>query len=441
MAVKKEIKKEKQKFVLIQEALDKKKGFVALHGWAYREAKMKDKIFIILRDSSNIIQCVIKKDAISEKEWQDLQKVLVESSLELEGTIREDKRAPTGYEVDVSSIKVVGYSEPFPITKEINEELLLDRRHLWLRSRKMIAIMKIRSTIFRAFRDYYNQEGFYEYQSPILQGMQCEGGSTLFKVDYFGKPIFLAQTWQLYAEPAIAALERIYTLAPSFRAEKSKTSRHLTEYWHAEMEEAWINYEQLQDRAEATIKCMVGAVLEKNKEDLKILERDISKLEPILKKKFLRITYDGALKLLAKKGINIKWGKDLRTIEEDALSEMFDVPIILTLYPKEVKAFYMKEDPKNPKVVQGFDLIGTEKAGELVGASVREESIEKLKQNLKSQGEDPSKYEFYFDTRRYGPVPHAGFGLGMERVLSWICGLDNIKDAIAFPRTPGRCTP
>lgn len=434
-------KKELQ-YISIEEALKKKKGSVALHGWVHREAKMKEKVFIVLRDSSNLIQCVIKKDAVSDKEWLTVNKVLVESSIEFEGTLRQDSRAPTGYEVDVSKLNVVGYAEQFPITKEINEELLLDRRHLWLRSRKMTAIMKIRSTVFEAFREYFNKQGFYEYQSPILQGMQCEGGSTLFKVDYFGKPIYLAQTWQLYAEPAIFALEKIYTLAPSFRAEKSKTSRHLTEYWHAEMEEAWLDYEGLQNQAEGTLKYIVKKVLEKNKEELKTLNRDIKKLEPIIKKSFPRITYDQALKLLKeKKKIEIPWGKDLRTIEEDQLSDLFDTPVIVTLYPKDVKAFYMKEDPKNPKVVQGFDVIGTEKSGELIGASVREENIGKLKQNLKSRGEDSSKYEFYFDTRRYGSIPHAGFGLGIERVIVWICGLANIKDSIAFPRTPERSTP
>jgi len=310
--------------------------------------------------------------------------------------------------------------------------------------------------------------------------MQCEGGSTMFDIDYFGKKLHLAQTWQLHAEPGIFALEKIFTIQPSFRAEKSKTSRHLTEYWHAEMEVAWEGFDYLQEDAEQAIKHVVSSVLKKNKEELKILNRDTKKLSPILKKKFPRITYDQALKLLKqKKKMNVSWGKDLRTIEEDKLSELFDVPVIVTHYPKQVKAFYMKEadavqsgvgEPSQfsnqkakqelsrgagrrgdsstnsttsakGKVVLGFDMIAPEGYGELIGASQREESIEKLKANLKAQGENPEEYEFYFDTRRYGSVPHGGYGLGIERVIAWICALDSIKDTMPFPRTMTRYYP
>jgi len=443
MTAKKEVKSlEKTKFISIQEALNKCKGNVTIRGWAYREVKMKDKMFIVLRDSSNIIQCVIKKEIISGKEWQDLQKVLVESSIELDGTVREDKRAPTGYEVDVSTIKVIGYAEPFPITKEINEELLLDRRHLWLRSRKMTAIMKIRSTVFEAIHEFYHTRGFYEYQSPIFQAVQCEGGSTLFEVKYFDTKTYLTQTWQLYAEPAIFSLEKIYTIAPTFRAEESKTSRHLTEFWMHEMEVAWASFKDIQDYSESLIKHIVKKVLEKNRQDLEILGRDVKKLEPTMKKSFPRITYDEALKLLKEKfKLDISWGKDLRTLEEDKLSELYDTPIIITNYPKEVKAFYMREDEKNSKVVHGFDCIAPEHFGEIIGGSEREPDLEKLKKRLKEMGEKIEKYSFYLDTRRYGSVPHGGFGMGVERLLAWICGLENIKDTIAFPRTINRVTP
>jgi asparaginyl-tRNA synthetase len=433
--------KEIKSFISIQEALDKKKGQVAIRGWVHREAKMKDKIFIVLRDSSNILQCVIKEGQVSKDQWQALQKVLVESSMELEGTIREDKRSPTGYEVDVTDLRVVGYAEPYPITKEINEELLLDRRHLWLRSRKMTAIMKIRSTVLEAIHEFYHSRGFYEYQSPIFQSVQCEGGSTLFEVKYFDTKTYLAQTWQLYAEPAIFALEKIYTIAPTFRAEESKTSRHLTEFWMHEMEVAWASFKEIQDYGESLIKHIVKKVLEKNKQDLEILNRDAKKLEPTLKKPFPRITYDEAIKLLEKKGVKISWGKDLRTLEEDKLSELYDTPIIVTNYPKEVKAFYMREDEKNPKVVHGFDCIAPEHFGEIIGGSEREPDLEKLKKRLKEMGEKIEKYSFYLDTRRYGSVPHGGFGMGVERLLAWICGLESIKDTIAFPRTINRSTP
>ncbi len=273
--------------------------------------------------------------------------------------------------------------------------------------------------------------------------MQCEGGSTLFKVDYFGKPgVFLAQTWQLYAEPEIFSLEKIYCIAPSFRAEKSKTSRHLTEYWHAEMEMAWSKFEDIQDNAEALIKHVVKKVLETNQDELKILERNTKTLEATAAKKFPRMTYTDALKILETKDkIKVPWGKDLRTIEEDELSKHYDTPILVTHYPKAVKAFYMKEDPKNPDVVQGVDVIGPEGYGELVGGSQREESLEEIKKRLEENGEDLDNYKFYLDTRRYGSVPHGGFGLGVERLIAWICGLDTIKDAIPFPRTAERWTP
>lgn len=431
----------KQGFIPIKEAMKKGKGKVAVRGWIYRERGSNKFKFLILRDSSDIIQCVLPKEKFG-KQWDAIDKLQVEASVEIEGTIKADKRAPTGFEIQVSSLKIIGLSEEFPINKSLNEELLGDRRHLWLRSRKMVAIMKIRDTVLSALREHWRGKGFYEYHSPTLLGMQCEGGSTVFKVDYFGKPLFLAQTWQLHAEPGIFGLEKIFTIQPSFRAEKSKTSRHLTEYWHAEMEVAWDGFDYLQDDGEEAIKHVVSQVLKKNREELKILERDAKKLEPVAKKKFPRMTYDAVLKLLKqKKKMNVSWGKDLRTIEEDKLSELYDTPVIVTHYPKEVKAFYMKEDAKNPKVVLGYDMIAPEGYGEIIGASQREESIEKLKKNLKAQGEDPSKYEFYFDTRRYGSVPHGGYGLGVERVISWICGLDTIKDAIAFPRTVTRSYP
>ncbi len=426
-------------FISIQEALKKGKGKVSIHGWIYRERKLKDKVFLVVRDSSNIIQCIVSQDNSS---WNDANKILIESSVEITGEVYEDKRAPTGFEIKVEKLNVIHFAEKFPITENQSIEFLADVRHLWLRSRRMTAILKIRSTLFASVHEYFSKNGFYEYQSPIFQPTQSEGGSTVFKLNYFGSNMFLAQTWQLQAEPAIFALEKIYTIAPSFRAEKSKTSRHLTEYWHAEMEYAWADFEGLQDYIEGLIKHMVKKVLEINKEELKLLGRDISKLEPTVKKKFPRITYDEALKLLKeKKKATVPWGKDLRTIEEDLLSDLYDTPVLVSRYPKKVKAFYMKEDPKNKDVVLGVDAIAPEHFGELVGGSQREEDIEKLKQNLIAQGEDPKNYEFYLDTRRYGSVPHAGFGLGMERVIAWICGLESIRDSIPFPRTMTRFKP
>ncbi|MFA6974214.1 MAG: asparagine--tRNA ligase [Parcubacteria group bacterium] len=429
-------------FISIKEAMSKGKGKVAVRGWVHRERGSNKMKFLVLRDVSDIIQCVLDHEKF-EKQWDEIDKIKVESSVEIEGTIKEDKRAPTGYEILCDKINIIQIAEDFPINKDLNEELLGDRRHLWLRSRKMTAILKIRSTVFGAIHEYFRKEKFYEYQSPIFQSVQCEGGSTLFSVPYFGqKGVFLAQTWQLYAEPAIFSLEKIYTLAPSFRAEKSKTSRHLTEYWHAEMEVAWATFDDILKYGEGLIKHVVKKVLDENQEELKILERDPKKLEPVLKKKFVRMTYTEALKLLKEKAhMNIEWGKDLRTIEEDKLSSMFDVPIMVTHYPKIVKAFYMKEAPEDPKVVHGVDFIAPEGYGEIIGGSERESDIKKIKENLVEMGEKVENYDFYLDTRRYGSIPHGGFGMGTERIISWICGLDTIKDAIPFPRTMTRWKP
>lgn len=431
-----------EKFISIQEAIKKGSGKVSVRGWVYRERGSNQYKFLVLRDSTNIIQCVLPYEKF-KKQWKDIDKLLIESSVEIHGTVKKEPRAPTNYDLLVDKIDIIQTAEPFPIAKDQSTEFLADNRHLWLRSRKMTAILKIRSTIFGAIHEYFRNNDFYEYQSPIFQSVQAEGGSTLFEVPYFGqKGVFLAQTWQLYAEPAIFALEKIYTVAPSFRAEKSKTSRHLTEYWHAEMEAAWLQFDQMNDHGEALLKHIVKKVLEKNKPELAILERDIKKLEPTLKKKFPRMTYDDVLKLLKKKfKMNLTWGKDLRTIEEDRLSSLYDTPVIVTHYPKAVKAFYMREDPKNQKVVFGADFIAPEGYGEIIGASEREPDPEKIKKNLAAQGENPKEYEFYLDTRKYGSVPHSGFGMGIERVIAWICGLENIKDAIPFPRTMIRWKP
>ncbi|MEM0438045.1 MAG: asparagine--tRNA ligase [Candidatus Micrarchaeia archaeon] len=415
---------------------------VEIRGWVHRERGSNKMKFIVLRDSTACVQCLFRREDF-ENRWDEIDHLQVETSMIIRGIMKKDERAPTGYELGVKSYEIVGKSENFPITKDQSIEFLADNRHLWLRSTKMTAILKIRSTVIGAIHEYFRGEGFYEYQSPIFQAVQCEGGSELFSVNYFDKKdVFLAQTWQLYAEPAIFALEKIYTVAPSFRAEKSKTSRHLTEYWHAEMEVAWADFNMIQDYGEALLKHIVKRVLERNAEELRVLGRDPAKLRPTVEKPFVRMTYSEALKLLREKfGMEIEWGKDLRTIEEEKLATLYDVPIICTRYPKEVKAFYMMEDPEDPRVVLGCDFLAPEGHGEIIGGSQREHDIEKLKRRLLEMGEKPASYEFYLDTRRYGSVPHGGFGLGVERVVRWICGLDTIKDAIPFPRTVERYKP
>ncbi|MCD4666874.1 asparagine--tRNA ligase [archaeon] len=427
-------------FISISEAIKKGKGSVKLRGWVYRERGSNKLKFIVLRDSSDIIQAVIDKDKVGKKEWDDAVKLLIESSVEIEGDLAKDIRAPTGYEVKVKKLKVVHFAEKYPITKDQSTEFLLDKRHLWLRSRKLSSVMKIRSTVMESFRDYFQKKNFFELSPPIFTPNACEGGATLFEVKYFRDKVYLTQSWQLYAEAAIFALEKIYTISPCFRAEKSKTTRHLSEFWMAEMEAAWYGLDDLMKDAEGVIAYIVEQVLKKNKKELDLLGRDISKLKKI-KTPFVRVTYKEALDILRKKGVKIKFGKDLRTIEEDKLVESYDRPLIVTNYPKEIMAFYNPKDPKDKKTARCFDVLAPESYGELVGGSERDINFDELKKALEKEGENPKNYSWYFDTRKYGSVPHGGFGLGVERLVSWICGLSSIKDAIAFPRTMLRKTP
>jgi len=431
------------KEMTINQAMKQGSGNIVLNGWVYRTRGSAKIRFVIIRDSTNILQCVVEKEKVSEEQFSYATKAQLESSVRIKGTIKKDDRAPTGFEVNVDDFELIGESKDFPINKgDETQEFLSDNRHLSLRSRKNTSIMKIRSTIFGAIHEYFRQNDFYEHQSPIFMSSQAEGGSTLFEVNYFGKPLYLAQTWQLHAEAMIFALEKIYCIAPSFRAEKSKTSRHLTEYWHAEMEIAWSTFDDIQNYGEGLIKHVVKKVLETNQDDLKTIQRNIDKLIPIIEKPFIRISYDEALKILKEKcDLEVEWGKDLRTIEEEKLTKLYDVPIICYNYPKKVKAFYMKEVPNNPQVVQGCDFLAPEGYGEIIGGSQREENIDEIKKRLLEQGEELGKYEFYLDTRKYGSVPHGGFGLGVERIITWICGLENIKDSISFPRTMLRYTP
>ena len=430
------------KYISIEKAIKKSKGKVAIRGWVYRERKQKEMVFIVIRDVTDIIQCVIKKDKVSKEIWDDAEKITVESSLELSGEIRPDERAPAGYEIEVEEMRLVGLAEPFPITKDKSPEFLLDKRHLWLRSRKLTTVMKIRSTVTGAIHKFFRERGYYEFTPPILQPMQCEGGATLFEVKYYKDKTYLSQSWQLYAEAAIFALEKVYDVSPTFRAELSKTSRHLSEFWMAEMEVAWMELDECVQVAKDEIRFILKEVLKKHKKDLESIGQDVKKLEEVAKKKFPTITYRDALKILEEKeGMKIKFGKDLRTIEEDKLMKHFDTPVAVTHYPKEIMAFYKPRDPKDPETAICFDVLLPEGYGEAVGGSQRDTDTQELIKSLKKMGEDPSKYKFYLDLRKYGSVPHSGYGLGVERVVAWICKLDNIKDAIPFPRTMLRKEP
>lgn len=434
-----------EEFLTIQEAMERGEGRIAVRGWVYRERGTGKVKFIVLRDGTNILQCVIKRDVVGEEQFAIADKVQVEASMELRGTLQKDERAPTGYELQVEEFRVVGWSDKFPITKDYSPEFLLDNRHLSLRMRKLNAVLKVKAKVLQAWREYYDRQGFLEFTPPILQPTQCEGGATLFAVKYYNDVTYLTQSWQLYGEAAIFSYEKLYCISPCFRAEKSKTSRHLSEFWMAEMEQAWIELPELLDSAEGCVKHIVRRVVEECQEPLAVLGRDVKKLQPTIEQPFPRLTYTEALQLLKEKaGIEVPWGKDLRTVEEDALVKLYDTPVIVTHYPKEAMAFYKppaEEKVEGKEVALCVDILAPEGYGEIVGGSQRDLDIERMKKELEKDGEDPAKYDWYFDLRKYGSVPHSGFGLGVERVVSWICGLDNIKDAIPFPRTMLRWKP
>ncbi len=431
-------------FLTIRKAMAQGSGKVSVRGWVYRERGSAKVKFVVLRDGTDILQCVIKPDVVGEEQFRTADKLQVEASLELHGEIRKDERAPTGYELAVSDFTVVGESHQFPITKDQSPEFLLDKRHLALRARKLNAVLKVKAKAMQAWRDYYDRQGFIEFTPPIFQPNQSEGGATLFPVKYYKTKTFLTQSWQLYGEAAIFSYEKLYCISPCFRAETSKTSRHLSEFWMAEMEAAWYRLPELLDSIEGCVKHIVAAVLEECADELKVLERDVAKLTPAREKPFARITYTEALALLKKHGMDVEWGKDLRTVEEDEIVKHFDTPVIVTHYPKEIMAFYKPpaaEKVDGKEVALCVDVLAPEGYGEIVGGSQRDLDIERMSRVLKEQGEKPENYDWYFDLRRYGSVPHSGYGMGVERVVAWLCGLDNIKDAIPFPRTMLRWTP
>ena len=432
----------KQKWTKIKEILisNKTGKTINLRGWIYRTRSSGNIVFMVVRDSSGILQATIKKGNLPDEEFKNAKKALIESSLELKGVVKEDKRAPGGHELQVTNLNILNFAEPFPIVKDKSPEFLLDKRHLWIRSQHLTSILKIRSTIVGAIHKFFRNRGYYEFDAPILQPNQCEGGSTLFEVKYYKNKTYLSQSWQLYAEAAIFSLEKIYNMGPTFRAERSKTSRHLSEFWMAEMEVAWADLNDITEIAKEEVKFILKEVLKQNKSDLEYLKQDIKKLEKISNSVFPTITYTEAINIL-KKHTEIEWGKDLRTLEENKLMEHFETPVVVTNYPVEIMAFYKPRDSKDEKTALCFDMIASGGYGEIVGGSQRSLDIKEMKKRLKDMGESIKNYQWYFDLRRYGSVPHSGYGLGVERVVAWICGIENIKDAIPFPRTVLRFRP
>ena len=417
-------------------------GKVQVRGWIHRERGSNKLRFIVLRDVSGTIQCVIEKSKVGEVLFSEADSLRIETSLSLEGEIKKDDRAPTGYEISVNNFNIIGECDNFPLGKDQNREFLDDNRHLWLRSQKMTAILKIRSVYSFAREEFFQGKGFYKFDSPVFQPNQCEGGSTLFEVKYYNTKTYLAQTWQLYAESAVFALEKIYNHGPTFRAEKSKTSRHLSEFWMVEMEAAWMDLHQVSEFAKEELKYCIKAVAEKCVDELKVLGRESQELLDMVAKDWPTIKYREALKILKEKdNMDVEFGKDLRTIEEQNLMKHFDTPVVVTHYPKDIMAFYKPRDPEFNDEALCFDMLCPEQGLEIVGGSQRSTDIKEIEESLKKDGEDPEHYKFYIDLRKYGSVPHSGYGVGLERVIQWICKLDNIKDAIAFPRNMTRWSP
>ncbi|MCC6035527.1 MAG: asparagine--tRNA ligase [Pyrobaculum sp.] len=427
-----------RKAVPISEAVRRGEGRVTVRGWVYRKRVLKEKIFLVLRDSTGILQLVLPRDRFKNAEELNL-----ESSLVATGTLVKEPRAPGGVELHVESIDWAYAGEPYPINEDAavaDSEYLLDVRHLWLRSRKMQAVLKIRHTVFGALHEYFRKNGFYEVQTPMFITAAVEGGATLFKVDYFGQPVYLTQSSQFYLEALIFSLEKVYVVAPSFRAEPSRTRRHLTEFWHAEMEIAWADIEDAARVGEEVISYVVEKVLQERQEELKLLGRRTEPLERT-KPPFYRVSYDEAIEILQRKGVKISWGDDIGADEERALTLEFDKPIVLYGFPEKLKAFYHRNNPKRPEVTLSFDVLLPEGYGEVIGGGERIYDAKELVDKIIRFGLNPEDYQWYIDLRRYGSVPHSGFGLGMDRLTMWITGADHVRDVVPFPRDVRRTRP
>ena len=422
------------KRIYIDEAKDHVGEEVELRGWLYNKRSSGKIHFIILRDGSGFMQCVVVKSAVSDEVFELYDELTLESSMIVRGKVREDARAPGGYELDVSTMELVHKAVDYPITKkEHGIGFLLPIRHLWLRSRKQWALMRIRAELESAIEDFFNNRGFVRIDAPILTPASVEGTTTLFETDYFGEKAYLSQSGQLYMEAACIAHGRVYCFGPTFRAEKSKTRRHLMEFWMVEPEIAWAVLDDIMKLAEDFVSYLVERVLERRKEELKYLERDLGPLESV-RPPFPRISYTEAVEILKEKGMQFEWGEDFGGDEETVISNSFDRPVIVHRYPARIKAFYMKRDPENQELALGMDMLAPEGYGEIIGGGQREEDLSALEKRLQEFNLPRESYEWYLDLRRYGSVPHSGFGLGLERTIAWIAGIPHVREAIPFPR-------
>jgi asparaginyl-tRNA synthetase len=390
--------------------------------------------FLEIRDGSGVIQCVASPQDVGPEAFEILKGLRLESAVVVKGLVKEDSRSKVGFEIILEAFEIGAESDEFPIgKKEHGVAFLMEHRHLWLRSSRQMAILRVRSELVRAIRSYFDERGFFLVDSPILTPNACEGTSTLFETPYFDTTAYLSQSGQLYGEASALALGKIYCFGPTFRAEKSKTRRHLAEFWMVEPEVAFMDLEGDMDLAEDFVESIVQHVIQHRRADLELLERDVSKLENI-KKPFPRIYYEEAVALLNKKGFPVKFGDDFGGDEETAISEEFDRPVMIHRYPMDIKAFYMKRDPQNSKLALCVDMIAPEGYGEMIGGGQREDDLKTLESRIKEHGLPLEAFGWYLDLRRYGSVPHAGFGLGLERTLAWICGIHHVRESIPFPR-------
>ncbi len=423
--------------------LDKHVGeTVTLRGWLFNKRSSGKVKFLILRDGTGYLQCVVFKGNVTPDVFDAADHMGQETSFEITGTIKEEPRAIGGYEMDASDLKIIGKSENYPITpKEHGVEFLIDHRHLWVRSKRQHAILRIRHRIVKAIRDFFDERDFTLFDGPIITPNASEGTSTLFETPYFdlGKA-YLTQSSQLYAEAGAMAFGKVYTFGPTFRAEKSKTRRHLTEFWMVEPEMAFYDLEQDMDLAEEFLEYIVKSVLEDRAEELKTLERDTSKLESVVRP-FPRVSYDEAVEILHKNGSDFEWGDDFGAPDEAIISNQFDRPVMVHRYPAAVKAFYMKRDPENEKLALAVDVLAPEGYGEIIGGSQREDDYDVLVSRIKEHNLPMDFFQWYLDLRKFGSVPHSGFGLGLERTVAWICGIEHLREAIPFPRMIYRNTP
>ncbi len=411
-------------------------GSVTLRGWLENKRSSGKIAFLQVRDGSGTVQAVASRAELSEAEWEAIQRAAQESTVEVAGLVKADARAPGGVELQVAGFRLLHLTEDYPITpKEHGTAFLMEHRHLWLRSKRQRAALAVRSEVEQAIRDFFYDREFVLIDSPILTPAACEGTSTLFQTDYFGDPAYLSQSGQLYLEPACAAFGKVYCFGPTFRAEKSKTRRHLMEFWMVEPEIAFLDFDGVCDLAEEFIRELVGRVLERCGEDLKQLERDPAPLERVVgAEPFPRITYRQALEVLAAEGVPVPFGEDFGAEHETKLGERYGVPVMVTRYPAAIKAFYMQPDPDDPEVALGVDVIAPEGYGEIVGGSQRIHDHDLLHRRIVDHGLPLAAFQWYLDVRKYGAFPHSGFGMGLERFVAWMGGLSHLREAIPYPR-------